>query len=609
MSIEVEVTPSRREPSSTGEAPTTPIATRPRVGETVWILLLLAVVGVVVPVAVASHYGALGIPRSDDWSYLLTLFRWVDTGKLSFNGWVSMTLVGQIAIASPVAAIAGHSITAVQLFTTMVGFVGLLGVVFIGREVVRPAWWAVFTAVTIAVGPLWGPLAPTFMTDVPTFTFEMLTLAAAAVALRRRSVSLPWLAVSVALGLVGVSIRQYAVIPVGAVVLVAVLLLVAERDWRKLRIVVVIAALFGVAALAILYWWSGLPDSKSLSPSFPTVHTISGMLIKDAGFLRLAGLLLLPVVVLAGPVRIFQRAWRASSNLTTLLTSLMVIWLAVMYARVPESPFVGNYVAREGVLSIVVLAGNRPDVIPSWLFDSLVVLGSIAGMLIVLSAVPCVMDMPRRIRERDLLRVNDPLVIVMALTVIGFVIAYSAATVTGLPVYDRYALPLLPLLAFLVLRTTQREPQYERAPRNRKIWAGVAIVLLAALGLAYTVDSASFDGTRWKVAEAAVKKGYQPIQVGGGFEWLGFHRQHGPQFRWEGGKNVKKLPFVAPCVTVVINPPDPGRKVVASATSSAISRSSVKIVARRNHRPCIAQKGKGAPAPDDSSTPIAKAAP
>jgi hypothetical protein len=597
VSIEVDVTPTRRErrerrqrTEPTSRVTASPTSARPRIGETVWILLLLAVVGVVVPVAVASHYGALGIPRSDDWSYLLTLFRWVDTGKLSFNGWVSMTLVGQIGIASPVAAIAGRSITAVQLFTTMVGFVGLLGVVFIGREVVRPAWWAVFTAATIAVGPLWGPLAPTFMTDVPTFTFEMLTLAAAGLAFRHRSVSLPWFATSIVLGFVGVSIRQYAVIPVAAVVLVAVCLLVAERDWRKLRAVLVIAALFGVAALAVLYWWSGLPDSKSLSPSFPTVHTASATLIKDAGFLRLAGLLLLPVVVLAGPVRILQRAWRASNNLTTLLTSLMVVWLAVMYFRVPESPFVGNYVAREGVLSIVVLAGNRPDVIPSALFDLLVVLGSIAGMLIVLSAVPFVTDLPRRIRERDLLRVNDPLVAVMALTVVGFVIAYSAATLTGLPVYDRYALPLLPLVAFLVLRTTQREPQSERSPRPRKVWAGVAIVLLAVLGLVYTVDSASFDGTRWKVAEAAVREGYQPIQVGGGFEWLGYHREHGPQFRWEGGRNVKKLPFVAPCVTVVINPPDPGKNVVASARSSAISRSTVTIVARRNHRPCVTEK-------------------
>ena len=60
-----------------------------------------AVIGVAIPVAVASHYGALGIPRSDDWSYLLTMFRWVEDGKLTFNGWVSMTLIGQVADRRP----------------------------------------------------------------------------------------------------------------------------------------------------------------------------------------------------------------------------------------------------------------------------------------------------------------------------------------------------------------------------------------------------------------------------------------------------------------------------------------------------------------------------
>ena len=109
----------------------------------------------------------------------------------------------------------------------MIGLVGLLGVVWIGRQVVRPAWWAVFVAATIAVGPLWGPLAPTFMTDVPAFTFQMLSLAAAIIAFRRRPVALRPLVVSVALGFVGVSIRQYAVIPVIAILLVAALSLIA----------------------------------------------------------------------------------------------------------------------------------------------------------------------------------------------------------------------------------------------------------------------------------------------------------------------------------------------------------------------------------------------
>ena len=51
--------------------------------QVIGIVLLLGVLAIGVPVFVSAHYGALGIPRSDDWSYLLTLFRWVDTGQLS----------------------------------------------------------------------------------------------------------------------------------------------------------------------------------------------------------------------------------------------------------------------------------------------------------------------------------------------------------------------------------------------------------------------------------------------------------------------------------------------------------------------------------------------
>lgn len=611
MSVEVQTTPTprgkgrsrpRRFPVAADVRPDT--TRRSRGVEALWIIALLALLGVVLPVVISSHYGAMGIPRSDDWSYLLTLFRWVDSGKLNFNGWVSMTLVGQVAIAAPIVAIAGRSITTIQLYTTMIGLVGLLGVVFIGRQSVRPPWWAVFVAATIAAGPLWGPLAPTFMTDVPTFTFEMLTLASAAVAFRRRPISLPWFAVSVAFGFVGVSIRQYAVIPVIAIVLVAVVTLVVDRDWRRLRVLLAISAVFAVAALAIVAWWSGLPDSKSLSPTIPTFRTVRASFIKDAGFVRLAGLLLLPVVVLAGPVAIVRRAWSAGRNLTTVLTTGMVLWLLATYIRVPRSPFLGNYVARNGVLASDVLAGSRPDVIPHAIFNVLVVLASIAGILIVLAAVPFLADLPRRVREREMPNVDEPLMAVMGLTVTGFAIAYTLATLTDLPVYDRYALPLLPLIAFLVLHAVRRAPvpaaapvsERERAPllNARTVWAGVALVLLAVLGVCFTADSASFDGTRWKVAQAATRQGFEPTQVSGGFEWLGYHRQHGPAFRWEDAKgNITKLDFPLPCVTVVMNPPKGGKRpIVAQAWSSALSRESVRIVAYRNQRTCT--KGKAA---------------
>ncbi len=591
--MSVEVRPARARSGEPDGDPATGVATAEatqgpsRAFDAIWIIGLLAIIGVAIPIAVASRYGALGIPRSDDWSYLLTMYRWLEDGKLTFNGWVSMTLIGQVLIAAPIAAVAGRNITLIQISTALIGLVGLLGVVWIGRQIVRPAWWAVFVAATIAVGPLWGPLAPTFMTDVPAFTFQMLSLAAAIIAFRSRPVALRPLAISVALGFVGVSIRQYAVIPVMAILLVAALTLIATRDWRRLRSVGVIAGVFFVATVALLVWWSGLPDSKSLSPTVPDPHLISGMFIKDAGFLRLAGLLLLPVVVLAGPVAIVRRAWAASSRLTTVLTIGMVVWLVTMYARVPRTPFVGNYVAREGVLSTDVLAGNRPDVIPRPLFNLLVVVGSLTGMVIVLAAVPFLMDLPRRVRERDVAPA-DPSVALLGFVIGGFAAAYSVAIATGLPVYDRYALPILPLVALLVLRSTRREPSAVRSAAPRRVGAGVMIALLAVLGLAYTVDSASFDGTRWNVSEMATDAGYKPLQVGGGFEWLSYHREHGPLYRWDFAKDrpVQLKTYTPPCVSVLINPTKRSKRIVAAANMTGLTHGSVPIVAVRNRRPC-----------------------
>ena len=128
------------------------------------------------------------------------------------------------------------------------------------------------------------------------------------------------------------------------------------------------------------------------------------MLIKDAGFLRLDR----PA---AAPGR---RARRAGADRAARVGSEQRgsrSWLtggsrsgcSSMYLRVPRTPFVGNYVAREGVLSTDVLSGQParrdPERRSSTCSSSL---GSIAGILVVLAAVPFLVDLPRRVRERDI---------------------------------------------------------------------------------------------------------------------------------------------------------------------------------------------------------------
>ncbi|MGZ4759404.1 MAG: hypothetical protein ACXV95_10130, partial [Acidimicrobiales bacterium] len=64
-----------------------------------WAPALLIVALGLVPLVLASHYGATGLVRNDDWSYSEILFRWADTGHLQLNGWVSMYLIGHLALA------------------------------------------------------------------------------------------------------------------------------------------------------------------------------------------------------------------------------------------------------------------------------------------------------------------------------------------------------------------------------------------------------------------------------------------------------------------------------------------------------------------------------
>ena len=130
------------------------------------LVLALGVLGLVVPLLIARHTGAYGIPRGDDWSYLQTLFRWVDHGRLDGNHWVSMTLIGQVAVAAPVVAIFGRDIGAVQVTAAVMGLIGLVSTYWLGRQIVGRGAGA-FIALSMAVGPLWGVLVISFMTDVP----------------------------------------------------------------------------------------------------------------------------------------------------------------------------------------------------------------------------------------------------------------------------------------------------------------------------------------------------------------------------------------------------------------------------------------------------------
>lgn len=561
-------------------------------------VLILVTLGAAIPLLIAQSSGALKIPRSDDWSYLTTLFRWVDGDGLNFNNWVSMTLVGQLVLAAPVAALARHSIGAVHVETALIGAVGLIALYYVGVRVLQRRSAALLVAITMTLSPLWVAMAPTFMSDIPSFALQMLMTAAGVKGLLTKSRRISWLVATVALGVAGCSIRQFAIVPLVAVLLAFAVVAKRDGDRSLMRATIAsgIIAFLGIGVL--MYWWSGIPDPLKGAPMDPTLGSLREAVARGIGYLRLCGLLLLPVLAYVGPIRVVKRAWRASALTTTLVATLTTMALILAAATLGEDAFVGNYIHPRGVLADDVLVGTRPFLIarPAWL--ALVILGSLGAVVIMLCAVPAYMRAKSRVLSRNKKmdahpEAPDPISIFFGLTLLGLFAAYvstDALQINRFPIFDRYVITGLPLVALLILRDMSLRVPYQAKSPGRALAIISSVVLLASLGTIWGVDSARYDATRWRVSKAAVAKGFNPLHIDGGFEWVAWHLGRAAVIaNTESERRVVRARSLAPlCVTVAVNVPRLSTEtaLIASKSYKTLLGQEITIIAVRNKREC-----------------------
>jgi hypothetical protein len=551
----------------------------------------IVVLGLVIPILIAAHYHAFGVPRSDDWSYLVSEFRWVDDGRLSFNHWVSMSLVGQLVLGAPIAKLAPRDIGALQVLTATLGLVGLLAVWLGARTAGIARGRAVLLALTIAVGPLWGPLVVSFMTDVPAFAASAVALALALFGLTRAPVRFAYLWGAVAMAVFACTIRQYSVVTLVAVLVAA--WCAAGADRRARRSVVGSGLLAFALVVGFLVWWRTVPDGRSLSPSFPDVHAVSVTVSKVAGFMRLSALLLLPILVAARPGARLRAAWRDAPALTVLVAGGTAALLAITTLRAAADIFVGNYVVHDGALSDIVIRGPRPDVLPGPVWALVVAAASVAGVALAVIAAHAGLRALRwlAVRPRP---APDPVTVLLGVSVVGYLGGYLLAMMTGIQVYDRYILPVLPAAGILLLRAPLPAAEAVgdgRGPtepaRGPGTAAWLALVALAVLGFAFATDSASFDGARWRAAEAAVDRGWPVRVVAGGFEWRAFRR----------GDRYPPATRPRDCVVVKIEPRVAEDRVVAVVRSTAPTRRTTRFVAYRTAADCAVPARSSNPRP------------
>jgi hypothetical protein len=206
-------------------------------------------------------YPFADMPFIDDFSYTKTALEFARTGHFVYNGWATAMLGWMVPWGALFIKVFGFSFNVMRLSMLPID----LATVYVFHQVLRrfgiTPQNAVLGALTMALSPLFLPLAASFMTDIPGVFVIVLCIymCQRAVTAQSDQAALLWLGSATLLNVAGGTVRQIAWL--GALIMVpstAWLL----RDKRGMKTAGILLFLFSFAGvLASLHWFNQQPYS------------------------------------------------------------------------------------------------------------------------------------------------------------------------------------------------------------------------------------------------------------------------------------------------------------------------------------------------------------
>ena len=480
---------------------------------------LASLVAAVAYMGIAALHGAIGVPRNDDWTYLRSAYRLASDGIFT-PGTSTAMLVGQTVLAWPVVRVFGPEVAPLQVLVALVGSLGLWAAYLAVRRVLPPSWSA-FSVGCLALGPVFGSLDSSFMTDVPAFSLQMLALLAGLHALRSRDLAINWFAASLLAGIAAFSIREYAVAAPVAVIAAAFLRTRPKRlrpGWK----VVGLTVLWLAVLAALVIWRRGL--SGSLPESFLGSSRLAIAPLFRAGFTL--ALFVTPLLPLVSIPRLVA-SLRASRGIAIVLgLGVSTTWAVFFWSGHHRGPLLGNYVTETGAYSVTI-PGTAPVVIPPGLWTVLEVL-SLASLLML--AFLGLVGASGLLRSRTATKpglVASPgngqtVMLLFCVTTIG--VLQAAKLLMNTPLFDRNLVPIIPFVVALAVRVAL---DHGLVVRRTGLVVTLALVVFGSLGIGMVDTTATFDGAKWQLARSVEAQGYEAGSIDGGYEWFSYH-QTGP---------------------------------------------------------------------------------
>jgi hypothetical protein len=478
---------------------------------------LVILIPIVVAIVLAGTRGALAIPRDDDWSYVNVALDWAQTGEFLQNGWVHMMFVGQGLAGVQVAGAFGSSVVGLQVVSALTGVAGLVAVYSLASRILS-RWGGLLVVFLTGFSPLWLHLTPTFMTDVPAWS-----LSAVAFALGVRALTAGgqfWLISAGVVGFLAFGIREYAVVPLFALLLwVGIGSYPKRLRWWALGLGLVLAG----TCSAMFVWRQALPGSVETSPlSFlESLSLFSRLLLA-------AALLLAPYLVLSIIFVTVRGAGLAFGITKYWVGAFLGIFVAIAVASLASWQVLGNVIHPYG--SSWTSVGDGVRSLPLWGFRSVTLLAVMSLVVLMASAG---MLFQRRVLARSWRLLERPqpssnlaglYVFVSASVMAAY---FFAILFVGAPAFDRYLLLVIPLIGIVIMWLATRFKNERLSKWQEAAVAGV-LVVTGAFGFIITDGLNQVDGLRWQVASKLVESGIPAYKIDGGDAWFRFHQKDAP---------------------------------------------------------------------------------
>jgi hypothetical protein len=482
------------------------IASRRLNNDLPFVLLLVVFCGFI-----SSVVNPIGdFPLNDDWAFGWTVKNFLETGRYLPSDWDAPNLISQVIFGAVFCIPFGFSFTALRLSTLILGLIGILVTYALLREVKASPTMSFFGAIVVALNPLYFSLSNTFMTDVPSFTFAMLSVYFLVRALGRHSQF--DISIGVIFSLVAILNRQSNLI-----ILPAFSLAYLSKNGLKTRTIIeaIAPTIIGIFVYMSYSQWLRLTGrapalygsqieqiiaSINSGSRYVTVLYITNIFITSIYL----GLFLCPFVIMEFARRYESLAVRRKE---VWHCAAFVIVVTLLVDKYKPMPLVGN------VLGIL---GMGPK---GWLI--LTAVGIFGAVLLLKYLGDTISNLFGNRPDLSVEKGTKSVIVFIITLVVLYFLPIGALQQSSW--YDRYLIIFIPLLMMLVVSVSRTKPRGNIS----FIVACISASLLLFYGgftISATHDYLALNRARWQVFNELMQDGkVRPDQIYGGFEFNGWY--------------------------------------------------------------------------------------